>query len=180
MTEYSQEIEIPSRTEGKHNSDIGMKDFYSFYRKNYTHKSPSHDLSSKKYRAIVKDFNSIIADRIVRKPFDFNIPFKLGKICLRKYKKKPKVREDGTYYYSLPVDWKSTLELWKNDEEARKNKKLVRYFNKDTGGYIFKIFYFKLHANYKNRSVYNFRPVRSLKQLVKNLVKKQKIDCYEI
>ena len=174
-------VEIPSRTKGKKNKDVGMKEFFKFYKdKYYTKKSSSYNISESKYRSIVSEFNKLIAEKIVKGPYDFKMPCKLGYICLRKYKKKPKIDKDGGYKYDLPVDWKSTLELWERDPEAAKKKKLIKYLNKDTGGYIFRIFYFKKSANYKNRAVYSFSPVRGLKHLLRDSVRKDITDAYEI
>lgn len=175
-------VEIPSRTKGKKNRDIGMRDFFRFYKNKYykKNKDSSYNISESTYRSVISDFNYQIARKIVRKPYDFKIPCKLGYICLRKYKKKPKIDKDGSYKYDLPVDWKSTLELWEKDPESARKKKLIRYLNKETGGYIFRIFYFKKSANYKNRTIYSFSPVRGLKHLIRDSVRKGITDAYEI
>lgn len=179
MIEYM--VEVPSRTGGKRNADVSIRDFFKFYKdKYYTKKESSYNVSGSTYRAIISDFNKTIGEKIVKGPYDFKIPCKLGFICLRKYKKKPKIKEDGKYTYEYPVDWKATLDLWKRDEESAKEKRLVRHLNKETGGYIFKVFYFKRHANFRNRSIYNFRPVRAIKTLVKDSVKKGTTDAYEL
>lgn len=174
-------MEIPKRTEGKANRDVGMYDFYAYYRKKYYKTSKKHaEVDSKLYRKIVSEFNKIIGGKIVKEHMDFKMPFKLGRICFRKYKKKPKKDEEGNYKYELPVNWKETLKLWERNEEARKNKKLVKHLNKDTGGYIFKIHYKKDHANYKNKSAYTFKCVRRMKHLIRDTVRKGNTDCYEL
>lgn len=174
-------MEIPNRTEGKFNKDAGMAEFYKFYKENYVPKKNSvYDVSESKYRAILSDFNQIVAEKLVKENLEFDMPCRLGVLALRKYKKKPKKNKDGKYDYRLPVDWKSTKKLWRDDPEAYKERKLVKYLNRNTNGYIFRIIYYKKKANYKNHSVYSFKPVRGLKKLIKSQVDKGKIDCYEI
>lgn len=185
MTEHSlankkamSKIEIPNRGKGKYNSDVGMEDFYRYYKNNFVPKrGSSYDIDGSTYRSIISDFNMKIIEKIVKESFDFHIPCRLGILGVRKYKKKP-FKYGDKYVKNLPIDWKSTKELWEKNEEARKNKKLVRYLNKDKGGYIYKIFYFKGTANYKNKSAYKFKSSYKFKEIFKKELEKGEVDYY--
>lgn len=65
------------------------------------------------------------------------------------------------------IDWGETLKLWTEDEEARKNKILLRREQK----YNYHIFYSKKHlGNFKNRIYYKMRIVRTVyKRMIEKL-----------
>ena len=97
----------------------------------------------------------------------------MGTLELRK---KPSRIEivDGELVTNLPIDWDATLKLWHEDKEAYDEKILVRYENEA----IFKILYNKSTATYKNKSFYDFRPIRTIKKQISRLIKDNKLDAY--
>lgn len=83
---------------------------------------------------------------------------------------------NGKLHTNLPIDWDRTLKLWAEDEEAYKEKMLVKVEEKE----IFKVFYNKGKANYNNKSFYEFEVNRDLKRRLKQRIKDGLIDAFKI
>ena len=97
----------------------------------------------------------------------------MGRLEVRKFE--PIIRfEDNKLTVRLPIDWDRTLKLWSEDEEAYKERTLIKMEEKE----IFSIFYNRTAANYKNKSFYEFRPNRQLKLMIKRRIKAGKLDAF--
>jgi len=83
---------------------------------------------------------------------------------------------DGKLVNNLPVDWDTTLKLWAEDEESYKNKTIIRLEEDE----IFIINYNKRKAIYNNKMFYQFNVNRKLKQRLKELIKNNEIDAFEL
>lgn len=138
----------------------GMPDYYNYYKNKY-----KSDISKNLYRKIICEFNSEIAKAIILNNFDFEIPYRLGKLSLRKFKPLLKISNNKLINHN-PPDFKKTKELWEKDPEARKKKILIRFLNKHTNGYLFEIKYYNYKANFKNKSAYTFTVVRSVTKFI--------------
>ena len=97
----------------------------------------------------------------------------MGTLELRKFDRNVSLDEHGNLKTNLPIDWDSTLELWYNDEESRINKTLLRYDSVE----IFRIYYNKSKANYNNKSFYEFKCNKDLKQRLKQNIRYGTIDA---
>ena len=94
------------------------------------------------YVNLISDFHKAIMEEIIYDYFEFDIPAKMGFIHITKSKFIRFLYENGNLFkVNLLVDWLDTLLLWKEDEESRLNKKLVRHLNYHTNGYISKLVY---------------------------------------
>jgi hypothetical protein len=161
-------------------SDYGIVDIYKFYKKNQIEKGlPVIDESV--FRKILKYHNSEICKSIVENSDEFRMPYRLGYIRIRKYKTRLKLDADGKLITShLKPDWKATKELWRNNEEAKENKKIVYHTNKHTGSFYFKWFWDKRTCNIRNSSVYSILMSRANKRSIAQAVKNnEKLDYYE-
>lgn len=175
-------MNLPSWKRGKetYKTNVATSDFYKYYRDNYEGPESRYNLGQKLYRRIISKFNYRISEKIVGENWDFHIPKRLGTIGIRKRKPTPKEDEEGNKYIPRQVDWYETRKLWAKDPEARKNKKLVKFLNKHTKGYFFTVKYMKHRCNFKNTSVYGFKPVRGLKKrLADNVFNGTIKDAYE-
>ena len=115
-------------------NSYGIYDGYKFYRKNKP-KDPKYVLTESQYFAITRKVNEFLAEAL-SKGEDVILPFRLGRIEVRKYESR--ITWDGKKVKSnLPIDWDRTLKLWYEDEEAYKNKTLIKIEEKE----IYKIFY---------------------------------------
>jgi len=152
------------RNKNKYKIDIGMEDFYRYYRT--ISKSP---ISRSKFSKIIKKFNSFVSDQIIYDSFEFKFPARLGHLRIRKRLVKPKMVDGKFFLNHMGVNYKKTLELWKKEYPGKsmkelksiKNKPLVMHNNKHSDGYKFKWYWNKSTCNIKNHSAYKFRPTRS-------------------
>ena len=154
-------------------NSYGIYDGYKFYRKNKP-KDPKYVLTESQYFAITRKVNEFLAEALSRGE-DVILPFRLGRIEVRKYESR--ITWDGKKVKSnLPIDWDRTLKLWYEDEEAYKNKTLVKVEEKE----IFKVYYNKQLADYNNQVFYEFNVNRELKKRLKQRIKEGKLDAFKI
>ena len=152
-------------------NSYGIYDGYKFYRKNKP-KDPKYVLTESQYFAITRKVNEFLAEAL-SKGEDIILPFRLGRIEVRKYESR--ITWDGKKVKSnLPIDWDRTLKLWYEDEEAYKNKTLIKIEEKE----IYKIFYNRNLADYTNKGFYQFNFNRELKKKLKYNIKEGEVDAF--
>ena len=161
--------------------NVGMEDFYKFYclstfkekvgNKTTVHHSSKFNITRTLYGKIIEFFHCNITDEIMLENFEYKMPARLGTINIRK--KKPKLRFDqnGKLINTMPVDWKATKDLWEEDPECKEQKKLVRHLNEHTNGYVPFWNYSVSTATFKNKSVYKFKPTRTIKRELSRILK---------
>ena len=157
--------------EYKINHSLGVYDGYKYYRKNKP-KDKMYVLTESQYFAIIRRINLLLAEEITNGN-DVRLPCHMGTIELRKYDRNVRIGEDGKVHTNLPIDWNKTLELWYEDEEAYKDKTLIRLEEKE----IFKLYYNKNSANYENKSFYEFIFNKDLRVRLKQKIKEGVIDA---
>lgn len=150
---------------------IGIYSGYKYYRKN---KPSDHKyvLSESQYFAITRMANTLLANNIINGE-DIVFPFRMGSLEIRKNDRQIKIGANGEVITNLPIDWDKTIRLWYEDEEAYKNKTLIKVEEKE----IFKVYYNRGLANYNNKSCYEFEVNRDLKKRLKQNIKEGKIDA---
>lgn len=153
------------------NNSLGVYDGYKYYRKNRP-KEKQYVLSESQYFAIIRKINLLLIEELLSGN-EIKLPCRMGVIELRKYDSNIRIDESGNLHTNLPIDWNKTLELWYEDEEAYKNKTLIRMEEKE----IFKIYYNKFSSNYENKSFYEFFFNKDLKSRLKQNVKEGIIDA---
>ena len=89
-----------------------------------------------------------------------------------KYKSNIKF-EDGKLKTNLPIDWNKTLDLWKEDNEAFRDKTLLRY----ELDYIYKLKYNPYKAKFNNKTIFQFKFIRDIKQGISKEIQKGNIDA---
>ena len=104
---------------------------------------------------------------------DIILPCKMGKIEVRKYNRSISIK-NGKVVTNLPIDWDRTLKLWSEDEEAYKERTLIKMEEKE----IFKVHYNKAKADYTNKSFYQFNANRELKRTLKRNIKEGRVDAF--
>ena len=99
----------------------------------------------------------------------------MGRLEVRKFE--PIIRfDDNKLTVRLPIDWDRTLKLWSEDEEAYKERTLVKREEKE----IFRVFYNKRTANYENKSFMQFEVNRDLKRRLKQRIKSKVVDAFKL
>lgn len=137
-------------TKSKVRNSIGVYDIYKMMRKKKWY-DIGRSVKEEEYYKIIRGVNKYLADEIALGN-EVIFPEKMGKLRLRKFWAGPYLKKNGKVKVNYPIDWKSTKLLWLKDEEARKDKIVVRFEN----DYIYKVQYNKYFATYENKSFYKF------------------------
>lgn len=170
--------------ENKIKIHYGIDDYYKYYiscfkTKQIQDKKNPFIVDKKKYVAVIEDYHKLLREEIVTNRFDFELPYDLGMLGVRKFKPKLGIDDNGKLINKLPVNPRATVELWNKNPEAKEKKVLVRYTNKHTNGYVFTIHFFKKYkAKFKNKTLYSFETVRDFKQQLKKKAELGIIDAY--
>ena len=161
------------RGKGRRPSHYGMIDYFRFY--NRTH---SYKVDKKTYSAVVSEMNKFIRDYIVEYALDVKFPARMGVLGIRKEKREPKIIK-GKVINNAPPDWAKTLNLWRNDEEAHIKKIIIKHNNSHTDGYVYRAYYKKGSATYKNKTVYYFNTSRTFKRNINKRILDYTKDKYD-
>ena len=150
----------------KHNlsKGYGVADYYKFYNNKY-----ENSLNEKKYRKILDKFYVELEKLIIKEGVDFIMPFLNFEITIRKDKRKPRIK-DGKLINNTPVNPVATKKLWDENAEAKEKRILVRYNNSHTSGYVFRIYCKKFRSSLKNKTLFKFRPIRSMKRNLAKII----------
>lgn len=150
---------------------LGVYDAYKYIRKNKWF-NIGRPLTEKEFYSIIRTVNNYLAEEL-NNGNDVNLPLRMGKIEVRKRKARISI-VDGKIKTNLPIDWTATFKLWYEDEEAYKNKTLLRIEEKE----LFRVRYNKEKANYKNQMFYQFIPNREIKKQLKYNIKNKGLDAF--
>lgn len=154
-------------------NSVGVYSAYKWIRKNKW-LNIGRPLTEHEFYSIIRKVNDYLADSLVRGN-DIKLPHRMGRLELRKYD--ARISFDGEKVKTnLPIDWDRTLKLWYEDEEAYKNRTLVKMEEKE----IFKVYYNKHLADYNNQVFYEFNVNRELKRRLKQRIKEGKIDAFKL
>lgn len=154
-------------------NSLGVYDAYKWIRKNKWC-DIGHPVSEHDFYTTIRQVNNLLAELILSGG-DIVLPHKMGVIELRKYDTRMSIKE-GKLVTNLPIDWDRTLKLWSEDEEAYKERTLIKMEEKET----FKVFYNKRTANYENKSFMQFEVNRDLKRRLKQKIKSKAIDAFKL
>ena len=129
-------------------------------------------VTEKEFYAIIRGVNDLLAEEIARGE-TVKFPERMGKLELRKYECGAFVK-DGKLKVTYPVDWSETLKLWYRDEEAKRQKTLLRNENP----FIYHVVYCAQgeNANYENKCFYQFALNTFVKKALSRNIKQGKID----
>lgn len=148
----------------------GVYDAYKHIRKHQWY-DIGRPLKEHEFYTIIRKVNNLLAKELAQgNPVIF--PFRMGILELRKRPAGVSI-VDGALKNTYPIDWDSTLRLWFEDEEAKKDKTLLRHEAPN----VYYIKYNKFKANYENQCFYEFQLNRFVKLALKENIKKGKIDA---
>jgi len=158
-------------------SKYGIREVYRYYKS-----CVENPLPYPMFREVWITFIGKVTKGIVEEGKDFNMPYRLGSVGIRKRKIVVKLNPDGTIdKRSLRPDWNATKELWKRDEEAKETKRLVFHLNKHFGGYNAKWFWDKSTCIVKNQAAYSLTMSRENKRKLSEAIFDEdlEVDYYE-
>ena len=166
-------LKLNDKRHHKIKGSLGVRDAFKRCRREKWYGS-NLVVTEKDFYAIVRGVNDLIAEELL-KGKDVKFPQKMGQLEVRKYDTYVKLIE-GRVKTNRGVDWKATLKLWYEDEEAKENKTLVKVEDKE----VFTIFYNRMIANYPNKTLCQFKANRELALAIRKAGSEGKIDAYKI
>lgn len=155
-------------------NSLGVYDAYKFIRKNKWF-NIGRPLTEHEFYQIIRRINNYLSEELVNGN-DVIFPNRMGKLELRKRNALPIIDKNGSLKVTYAIDWDSTLKLWYNDEEAFNNKTLVKLPERN----IFRVKYNKDIANYENKSFMEFQINRDIKTRLKQKIKNNEIDAFNL
>ena len=155
-------------------NSLGNYDAYKYIRKNKWF-NIGRPLTEHEFYQIIRRINNYLAEDLINGN-DVIFPNRMGKLELRKRNALPIIDKNGNLKVTYAIDWDNTLKLWYEDEEAFNNKTLVRLPERN----IFRIKYNKNTANYNNKSFMEFQVNRNIKVRLKQKIKNNEIDAFNL
>ena len=156
-------------THNKIRNSLGVYDIYKIIRKNHWY-DIGRPLKEQEFYAIIRKVNKLLAENIVNGETVI-LPSSMGKLELRKYPKGVKF-VDGKLKNTYPIDWKSTNQLWEENEEEHQKKTLLRY----ESPMVYRVRYCKEDATYENKIFYQFRLHQKVRKRLKENIINGKTD----
>lgn len=172
MDEFRRKVlKVDHSRNHKVKNSIGVYDIYKHIRKNKWY-DIGQPITEHQFYTIIREVNNVLADNLL-KGNDIVFPNKMGRLEVRKFK--PIIRfDDNKLTVRLPIDWDRTLKLWLEDEEAYKERTLVKMEEKE----IFKVCYNKTRADFPNKGFYQLQINRDLKTALKKKIKLGNFDAF--
>ena len=155
-------------------NSLAVYDAYKYIRKNKWF-NIDRPLTEHEFYQIIRRINNYLAEELINGN-DIIFPNRMGKLELRKRNSLPVIDKKGNIKVTYAIDWDSTLKLWYDDEEAFNNKTLVKFPEKS----IFRVKYNKSTANYENKSFMEFQVNRGIKTRLKQKIKNNEIDAFNL
>ena len=149
-------------------NSLGSYDAYKYIRKNKWF-NIGRSLTEHEFYQIIHRINNYLAEELINGN-DVIFPNRMGKLELRKRNALPIIDKNGNLKVTYAIDWDNTLKLWYEDEEAFNNKTLVRLPERN----IFRIKY------NNNKSFMEFQVNRNIKMRLKQKIKNNEIDAFNL
>lgn len=165
----------------KNTLDIGSNDIYKAYVNDLDifEKNNGYLLPQSTINAAVFDLNKKLVENMILNNKFIKLPYNLGNLAIMK--NKPEIRRKKNGNLSLTIDYGETNKLWKEDPEAKKNRRYVYHRNTHFGGYVASFRWLKSKAKTKNIFGYKFVPVKQAKRDLAKVLKDPliKVDFFE-
>ena len=172
MDEFRRKVlKVDHSRNHKVKNSMGVYDIYKHIRNNKWY-DIGQPITEHQFYTIIRQVNNVLADNLL-KGNDIVFPNKMGRLEVRKFE--PIIRfDDNKLTVRLPIDWDRTLKLWSEDEEAYKERTLVKMEEKE----IFKVCYNKTRADFPNKGFYQLQINRDLKIALKKKIKLGNFDAF--
>lgn len=141
---------------------------YYTYLKNSSNKS----LEKSEYIKYNNLFNKFLISKVLQ-GFEVALPKDIGTLSVIGNKQKPRLDSEGNII-GLAPNWVETNKLWKENEEARKNKKIVYFMNHHSDGVKYRYLWSRAKVSLKNKTLYSLTMTRANKREVAKLIKSGK------
>lgn len=165
---------IYKRGKAKIKTGYGIPDYYKFYKSKV-----SKPVDSKTYNKVITEIHERIVDAIINDGLEPTFKFISYSLVIRKTKKVPKLK-NGKLVNTMPINYKETLELWRNNPKAKEDKVLIRYLNNHTSRYVFRIKLLKAgHKPFKNKTYYRFKAARDFQRALAKRINDKDKDVFD-
>lgn len=148
-----------------------MGDFYKYLVRNNFLDLPEQ-LSQAQVTKIIREMNKVLISHLVLGT-DVQLPMRMGRLEIKKHNTHVAI-EDGKVVNDYPIDWKATLELWKEDKHSLEKRVKVKTITKE----VFRIYHNKNQGVFKNKQFIDFYPARKLKLLLKENIINGNTDAF--
>lgn len=140
-----------------------------------------YDVPYAQFAKILEMTNEAMMEAMMKENMTMKLPYRLGEVSIKKYKRKTENEDGSMNKRKLSVDWKETKILWAEDPEAKKDKILIYHLNRHTLGYKYMWHWYRGVSNIKNVRLYRFYPLRKWKRGLAAMLLNplSKIDFYE-
>jgi len=152
---------------------VGIRQAFLFLQKRKW-KEVGRPITESQFQHIVRDVNELLAFELVQNR-SIILPHSMGEIEVRKYTRELKF-ENGKLVSKLPIDWDATLKLWYEDDEAYKNRTVVRFPRLEA----YKVLYNRSSADYENKSYYQFTLNRTIYRLLGQQLSLGKLEGFAL
>lgn len=125
-------------------------------------KNSDNPVEKKLYNIIAQRYMKFLLDKVLE-GVEVTLPAKMGTLSVIGRKQILKLDEKGEVK-GLAPDWVGTKKLWEENEEARKNKKILYHLNNRTNGYRYRFFWGKSKILVENKNFYSLRLTRENKR----------------
>lgn len=142
---------------------LNLRDIYKFYSKQVDIPLP---LSL--YLNIVNSFLQLIFARILSGDIVPLFPG-FGSMGIIGRKQKPKIDSEGNIL-GLSPNWQKTYQLWKNNPQAKEEKRLIYNTNEETSGIRYKCKWINNKIMIANKSYYSFRLTMTNKRILAKVI----------
>lgn len=164
-------------------ADYATKDIYRFYKEN-----SDKPVEYSTFVRCLKQFNQIRLYRLIYENETIRFPARIGGLMIRMKSSAPTVKNGKVDKSNTPIDWKRTLEHWKeiypdtppSEWKNISDKKLFYQLNKHTEGRTAYFYWDKITSNVRNQSAYYLTISRIIKKELSYAIKTNKnLKYYE-
>jgi len=142
-------------------NSIGVYNLYKMIRRNRWY-DIGRPLKEHEFYTVIRSVNRLLAENVANGE-TVVLPAAMGRLELRKYPKGVTF-VDGKLKNTYPIDWKSTNQLWAEDEEEHRKKTLLRF----ESPMVYQVRYCKENATYENKTFYQFKLHQKVRKRLKD------------
>lgn len=124
----------------------------------------NNPIDIKDYLLLAAQYNSFLIEKVLAGK-EVTLPSRMGTLSIVGRKQKIRFDEDGKVV-GLAPDWVKTKELWANNPQAKKEKKLLYHTNSHTDNVRYKFLWSKKNVAVENKTLYSLRLTRDNKRAV--------------
>lgn len=158
-------LKMKPRNKNRIQNTDTLKECYKFYKQNLKYKNTPLNVSYSLYRNICVDFNKEISKKILYEAFEFKVPYKLGKLRIKKFKMTLSKKK-------LRIDFNAT----------KKYGKTIYHLNDHSDNFAYRWFWDKSSILSVGKRTYSFEATRANKRAISPIIKNKEqllIDYFE-